>query len=257
MHRASRFIIEPDDHITDIFLIPDTDIKDIQTTQPTEYSEIYGHLKIISSSTDINDFIKPPYDIKPPDIPSHDAVNVNRCSFCLTNKFIFRTSAIKFINKCIAKFYMNKLKFLNKSNKDVNMLISIISLDNYAASYLYDINNELYHSIASDIRVFPTDTYEFIINGIIHQYNQRKYIGDFKIKKTYDEWLISNNIRCESCDHMACQFHHDYGSWESIVINNNKKKYCCGWCVEYFDQRAPSDDSMEIISNPLSTHIFV
>lgn len=236
----------------------DDDTPDDTEKKPTEIQTIVGHLTVLSKSMLSKSMlsksiIDQPFSLEEPQdfsLPFDNHIhtettdhfkqkhnNSNWCTFCFNNKFITRTSCIKFIDKCILKFNMNKVKFVDNLNKDKHMLTSILCLDHYASEYLKDANKELYDILSSDIRFVSGDNSEFITNGIIIQYNERQYIRNTKDHTTYNEWLISNNFRCENCKGLSCPFHHDFGSWDTITDDvSDKKKYCCGWCIDFFDK---------------------
>lgn len=167
--------------------------------------------------------------------------NANWCDYCVRDIFMHEASVVKFIDKCVNMYIKNKKIFFDK--REAHMLGSLLTLDHGNVYYLSNKCPELYNNYKTNALTI-SDSRVYVIDGIINQYNERIYKLTTNDKqnnnannlqnKSYDDWLIFNNIQCEYCGHYACPFHAEHSSFSTRTINN-KKLYCCGWCCYRMD----------------------
>lgn len=146
------------------------------------------------------------------------------CDYCYYGIFIHEKSVFIFIDRCIKIFTEQKKIFFDTIY--AHELGSMLSINQFSRDYLQKRCPLLFSKYR--LSKISADASSYVTNGIIDHHNKQTYHSTSTCC-SFDEWLLTNNLRCELCNSLSCPFHTLYGAF-NLVEHNNKTKYCCGWC---------------------------
>ncbi len=151
------------------------------------------------------------------------SIDNNFCDYCVRDIFIHNRFADKFIDHCIELFRVNSDIFFE--SKKAHMLGTLFAINDSYAARTKNKSPELMDRYNVSIR--PNETFQFIIKPIIIQYNERAmYIANRSMIE-----IIQDTMNCDICGFVACPFHSFHGMFQ-LNKDNDKNKYCCGWCMD-------------------------
>lgn len=154
----------------------------------------------------------------------------NYCHFCLNNMNI---DSYKLPSRIIRKIKKMNEKDINKPNniKLGILLRALIKNDLKTLDFVETTNNDIYNSI---INIHMTyDKVDDIISEYINYYNHM-----IKFNNNDYDYHLKNNISCDLCGSLSCDFHQEYGKSKIITFkddNREIKKYVCHYCIEELD----------------------